>query len=133
TAHGKAVAVGDTVGADDEIETGTDGRVVIVLAHNSARWELGPNKKEKVAASIAWNLPKQDGTAKPVDQDTSAAGRPAERNAAETTVSAAAPAAQPERADQAAPRAPAPSAQAAQAASAQAAQAASASPPPPPD
>ena len=88
TVHGKPLAVGDTVGADDEIATGADGRAVIVLAHNGARWELGPNKTQKVAASIAWNLPKQDGNAKAVDQDTAAAGRPAERSAAETTTMA---------------------------------------------
>lgn len=87
--HGKPLAVGDRVAADDEVETGADGRVVIELAHNAARWELGPNKKEKVSASIAWNLPKNQGNAKAVDQDTSAAGRPAERNAAETTATAA--------------------------------------------
>src|SRR5258706_5489605 len=89
TAKGKPLAVGDSVAVDDEIETGTDGRAIIELAHNGARWELGPSKKQKVSASIAWNLPKKDGNAKSVDQDTAAAGRPAERNAAESGTSGA--------------------------------------------
>lgn len=60
----------------------------IELAHNKAIWTLGPNKHEKVSSSLAWTLAKNEGTAKPVDQDTSAAGRPAERSAADTSVTA---------------------------------------------
>jgi hypothetical protein len=57
--HAEAVltlAVGSPVGADDVIETGADGRVVIELAHNHARWELGANKSQRVRDSIVWKV-----------------------------------------------------------------------------
>ncbi len=92
TVKGKQLAVGDTLNADDLVETGADGRVVIELTHNLAHWELGPNKSQKVSESIAWKLPRDEGNAKVVIQDMSAAGRPAERSAADTTESAPAPA-----------------------------------------
>lgn len=83
----KALAVGDTIKADDVIETGADGSVVIRIAHNDARWELGPNRKTKPSESPAWTAERSTGPAKPVEQDTSAAGRPAERSAADTSTS----------------------------------------------
>lgn len=86
---------GDSVEADDTIETGADGHVVIELAHNNAKWDLGANKKQIVRESLAWKLAKNDGTAKPVDQDTAAAGRPAERSASQGTATAAETAAAP--------------------------------------
>lgn len=89
----RALAKGDTVEGDDVIETGADGSVQIELAHNNATWELGANKKVKVRESLAWNEAKKDKSAKAVEQDSAAAGRHAEKNAADTTVSAAAPAA----------------------------------------
>src|SRR3569623_1796458 len=88
TVAGKPLAKGATVAADDVIDTGADGHVQIVLAHNNATWDLGPNKHEKVSASLAWTLAKVDTPARPVDQDTSSAGRPAERSAADTEASA---------------------------------------------
>jgi hypothetical protein len=87
----RALAVGETVAGDDVIETGADGHVAIELAHNLARWDLGPNKHERVADSLAWTLPKKDLSAKATEQDNSAAGRPAERSAADTTATAAPP------------------------------------------
>jgi hypothetical protein len=84
TDNGAALTAGDAVREADVIDTGTDGHIVIELAHNQARWELGPNKHQKVSESIAWNLPKQDAT-KPVEQNTAAAGRNAERSAADST------------------------------------------------
>jgi hypothetical protein len=84
TDNGAALKAGDGVREADVIDTGTDGHIVIELAHNQARWELGPNKHQKVSESIAWNLPKQDAT-KPVEQNTAAAGRNAERSAADST------------------------------------------------
>jgi len=84
---GKPLAKGATVAGDDVVETGADGHVRIVLTHNNATWDLGPNKHEKVSASLAWTLAKVDTPAKPVDQDTSSAGRPAERSAADTAAS----------------------------------------------
>jgi len=93
--HGDAarpLAKGETVEGDDVVETGADGSVVIELAHNNATWELGPNKKTRVRESLAWNEAKKDRSAKAVEQDSAAAGRHAERNAADTTASAGAPA-----------------------------------------
>lgn len=83
----KQLAVGDRVNTDDVIETGSDGNVVIELAHNQARWELGPGRKVRPTESLAWTQ-ERHGSAAAVDQDTSAAGRPAERSAADTSTSA---------------------------------------------
>jgi hypothetical protein len=83
----KQLAVGDRVNTDDVIETGADGNVVIELAHNQARWELGPGHKVRPTESLAWTQ-EAHGSAAQVDQDTSAAGRPAERSAADTSTSA---------------------------------------------
>lgn len=124
TVAGKPLAKGATVAADDVVDTGTDGHVIIELAHNQAKWELGANKHEKVSASLAWTLAKNTGTAKPVDQDTSAAGRPAERSAADTEVTA--------RQDEAAPAPAAAAAPVAAAAPAPAAAPPAAEPAPPP-
>lgn len=88
----KPLAKGDAVAANDVIETGADGSVAIVLAHNHARWELGPNKRVRAADSLAWSQPASDGTATPVDQDSSAAGRQGERTAASSAATATAPA-----------------------------------------
>jgi hypothetical protein len=90
---GKPLAVGDAVKTDDAVETGADGNVVIELAHNQARWELGPNHKVKPSDSLAWTAAKKTGSAAQVDQTTSAAGRPAERSAADTEATTRAPAA----------------------------------------
>src|SRR3569623_2225451 len=84
----KQLAVGDPVKTDDLIETGADGNVAIELAHNGARWELGPNQKLRPTESIAWKQ-ERHGSAAQVDQAPSAAGRPAERSAADTATSAA--------------------------------------------
>ena len=97
----RPLASGDSVDADDTIETGADGHVLIELVHNNAKWDLGANKKQVVRESLAWKLAKNDGTAKPVDQDTAAAGRPAERSAAESG-----PTADRQRAAEVAPAAP---------------------------
>lgn len=71
-----------SVSGDDVITTAADGRVTILLAHNNAKWDLGPNKHEQVATSMAWKLAKVDAPAGTVDETTTAAGRHAERNAA---------------------------------------------------
>jgi hypothetical protein len=108
---GKPLAVGDAVKTDDAVETGADGNVVIELAHNQARWELGPNHKVKPSESLAWTAAKKTGSADRVDQTTSAAGRPAERSAADTEATTRAPAAAApaaEKGDQPSTGAPAP-------------------------
>lgn len=86
--HGDAsrpLAAGETVEGDDVVTTGADGNVVIELAHNLVRWELGANKTQKVSESIAFKAAKNTGPVAAVDQDTAAAGRPAERSAVGTT------------------------------------------------
>ncbi|HEY0254263.1 MAG TPA: hypothetical protein VGC41_22195, partial [Kofleriaceae bacterium] len=116
TVAGTALSVGDPVKSDAVVETADDGHVVIELAHNQARWELGPNQKKKPTESLAWNQPKGSGSAAGTEQATSAAGRPAERSAADTATTAPdrggpppAQAAQPEAArPQAQPQAPEP-------------------------
>lgn len=115
-AETRALARGAEVSGDDVIETGADGHVVILLAHNNARWQLGANKQAKVAGSLAWNAPKQDGPAAQVEEATTAAGRHAERAGAETGATAmeeggaaaAAPIEQSKAAPGAAPAAAAP-------------------------
>lgn len=87
TVAGKQLANGDSVGADDVIDTGTDGSITIELAHNLARWELGPGKHVRVRESLAWKEPKRSEPVASVEQDSVAAGRPAERSAATTVAS----------------------------------------------
>ncbi|CAN5412728.1 hypothetical protein BH11MYX1_BH11MYX1_26900 [soil metagenome] len=82
------LAVGTTVKTDDVIETGMDGNVVIELAHNRARWELGPNNKKKPTESLACTAAQAEDSAVLTAEQTSAAGRPAERSAADGTSSA---------------------------------------------
>lgn len=85
TVAGKPLAKGDSVAADAIVDTGTAGSVVIELAHNLVRWELGPNKKVKVNESVAWKAPKRTEPVADVEHDTISGGRPAERMAAGTT------------------------------------------------
>jgi hypothetical protein len=88
--HGGAtrpLVAGESVEGSDTVMTGADGNVVIELAHNLVRWELGPGKVQQVNESIAWKAAKSTGPAEHVDQDTAAAGRPAERSAVGTTAS----------------------------------------------
>jgi len=78
------LAKGDAISGDDVIATGTDGSVTIVLAHNNARWVLAANKSYRVSDSLAWSLPKREGSAAAVVGDTSSAGRHSERQSADT-------------------------------------------------
>src|SRR4051812_14508356 len=78
------LANGGEVSGDDVIETPTDGSVAIELAHNGARWSLVGGKKGRVSESVAWGLPKAEGSAVVVAQDMSAAGRHAERTSTDT-------------------------------------------------
>ena len=84
----RALATGGAVSADDVIDTGADGSVVIELAHNNALWSLEAGIKARVDQSVAWGLGKQD-AAKPVEHATSSAGRHAGREAADTSSTAA--------------------------------------------
>jgi len=83
----RTLAVGNPVHADDVIDTGGDGSVVIELFRNNARWSLEAGLTSRVDESVAWSLPMQEAAA-PVDHATSAAGRHADRQAADTEVTA---------------------------------------------
>ncbi len=76
---------GGEISADDVIDTAAESRVVILVAHNNARWDLGPSRKSKVGESLAWTAAKQVGPAAVVKEETSTAGRHAEKTAATTT------------------------------------------------
>ena len=76
--------VGDLIAREETIETGSDGRISIELAHNLVRVDLPPNSHKKLTETLGWNAPRRNENAKPTDQDTSAAGRPVERAAADT-------------------------------------------------
>ena len=126
----RPLAKGETVEGDDVVETGADGNVVIELGHSLARWELGANKKQKVRESLAWGLAKKSGDGAQVEQSSAAAGREAERTAADTAVSAAAESAPAAPAEAAPSAAPAPAAAPApKAAPARPSRAATAAPP----
>ena len=97
-----------TVSGDDVITTAADGRITILLEHNNAKWDLGPNKHEQVSTSMAWQLAKVDRPAARVDETTTAAGRHAERAAANGESAAPAATAGRARAADEAPTAPPP-------------------------
>jgi hypothetical protein len=80
---------GDTISGDDEIATGDDGDVVIQLAHNHARFELGAKQRQVVAQSPAWRAANEDRAAGAEPVVTGAAARNAERAAALGAPSAA--------------------------------------------
>ena len=102
----RALHVGDTVSGDDVIATGDGGRVTIELRHNQVRWSLGPGKEKKVADSAAWTASKGTSEVEVTSEKTGAAGRHAEREAVDTSATAAA---EPRaRAEAAAPATPPP-------------------------
>jgi len=84
----RTLAVADQVFSDETVDTGSDGSVTIELSHNHARWAMEPGQKKRVDESAAWKLAEQSGSAVAVDHATSAAGRNAERQAAETQATA---------------------------------------------
>lgn len=91
TRDGKArpLAVGDVVSGDDVVATGADGHVAIRLHHNLVPWTLGPGKTEQVSLSLAWKAPRATQTAAgPIGERSGAAGRHAEREAADTSATA---------------------------------------------
>ena len=84
----RTLRAGAKVSSDDLVETGAGGHVVIVLAHNNARWELGENQQQQVASSLAWGLPRKEGPAAAGTEHTAAAGRHGERSAASAATTA---------------------------------------------
>jgi hypothetical protein len=61
--RGKPLVLGDAVTADDVIETGAHGRVVVLLPIDDSHWELGPNQRAKVSEASAWTVLTDAGTA----------------------------------------------------------------------
>jgi len=108
----RTLAAGGEISSDDVIDTAAESRVVILVAHNNARWDLGPNKHGKVGESLAWTAAKQDRPAAAVIEESSTAGAHAEKTAATTGTTTAEPTkerAEPKPADKgAASRAPEP-------------------------
>src|SRR5688500_15736015 len=86
----RPLAVGDTVSGDDVIETGADGSIVIELLHNKARWSLAASRKQQVATSAAWKAPARSGDEVGGTGRSTAAGRHAEREGADTAAGAVA-------------------------------------------
>jgi hypothetical protein len=84
----RKLAVADQLFSDETVDTGSDGSVTIELSHNHARWAMEPGQKKRVDESAAWKLAEQTGSAVAIDHATSAAGRNAERTAAETQATA---------------------------------------------
>jgi hypothetical protein len=82
------LTVGSEVSGDDEIQTSQGASVSIWLAHNNATWTIGNGKGGKVGDSGAWVAAKVDHPPPGVDEATVAAGRHAEKSAADTTASA---------------------------------------------
>jgi hypothetical protein len=83
----RTLSLGNGVRADDVITTAPESSIVIELAHNNARWSLESGITSRVDASVAWTLPKQD-AAQAVEHATSSAGRHADRQAANTAITA---------------------------------------------
>lgn len=88
----RVLAVGDKVFARDTIVTAADATVTIRLFHNNAEWTLGAGKRREVRLSAAWKAPKREGEdlfSSGGNEQTTAAGRHAEKEAASTRATAA--------------------------------------------
>lgn len=85
----RPLALGDTVSGDDVIETGAGGRITIVLDHNQVPLSLGPGRRQAIGGSAAWSAPRAAAVAVTSGDRSGAAGRHAERSAADTLASAA--------------------------------------------
>jgi hypothetical protein len=86
----RALQVAAEIFADDVVTTGPRGEVIIELAHNRARWTLGPGQSRRVDASLAWNATPSRTSDRQLaagEDRTAAGGRHAEPSA--TTVAAA--------------------------------------------
>lgn len=88
----RTLALGDVVHAEDVVITAADASVRIVLDHNQATWTLEGGERRPVRESVAWTVPQQqraDPLARDDEDRTTAAGRHAEREAADTRATAA--------------------------------------------
>ena len=87
----RPLAVGDVVSGDDVVATGAGASVTIALRHNGAVWNLGAAQSRRVGDAAAWSAPRRSGPSVAAGERTAAAGRHAEREAADTAASAVAP------------------------------------------
>ena len=85
--HARPLTVGQRIHDDDVIATG-GGRVAIQLDKNRVVWRLGPRLTQQVAQSSAWTAPMARTDVAITDEHSAAAGRHAEREAADTAASA---------------------------------------------
>jgi hypothetical protein len=86
----RELAAGDPVSSDDVIDTGAAGSVVIELRHNGARWSLAAGQSRRVSESAAWQAARRTEAAATSGDRSTAAGRQAEREGAETGAGAVA-------------------------------------------
>ena len=88
----RQLALDDVVTGADVIETGADSYIQIDLFHNGVSWGMGPKRKRRVNESLAWAATRGSGTSflgdKVGPDRTLAAGRHAERSAADTRATA---------------------------------------------
>jgi hypothetical protein len=84
----RKLVAGDAISGDDEIKTASGASVRIWLSHNNATWSLEENRAGKVGESAAWRLARVDKVPEGVDEATTAAGRYAEKSAADTSATA---------------------------------------------
>ncbi len=82
----RILAEADTVFVNDSLHTADDASVVILFAHNNARWQLGSGYQGKVVDSLAWRAKRHEASALVRNEhtQTAAAGRDSEREAAES-------------------------------------------------
>jgi outer membrane biosynthesis protein TonB len=88
----RPLAVDAQIFADDTVETGAASSVAIKLSHNNAALRLDAQMTRRVDQSLAWKAPKQQDDSvlegRAVDDQTAAAGRHTEREAAGTASTA---------------------------------------------
>lgn len=85
----RALAVGDVVSGDDVIATQPNASIVIELRHNGVRWSLAAEHTKRLGDSAAWKAPRRAGEGGATGERSTAAGRHAEREAADTAATAA--------------------------------------------
>jgi hypothetical protein len=84
----RTLAVGDVVSGDDLIKTAAGSSIVIELRHNGVRWSLAADHSKRLGDSQAWKAPRR-GEGGATGERSTAAGRHAEREAADTAATAA--------------------------------------------
>ncbi|MBL4633126.1 MAG: hypothetical protein JKY56_04595 [Kofleriaceae bacterium] len=82
----RTLAASDTIFVNDSLHTADDASIVILFAHNNARWQLGSGYQGKVVDSLAWRTKRHEASAlvRTEHTQTAAAGRDSEREAAES-------------------------------------------------